>query len=559
MITHDSTTTGLNALINALQDSGVEKITAVAGFPITDLMNQILKDEKEIASWITNEKTALEIVLGASVSGKRGAVIVKHVGMNILSDPLITSVTHTIGAGIVIIVGDDPGVIASQNEQDSRWYGSIAEACVFDPSTPANAYKSVMRAFDLSEELSSPVIIRITDRLLKSIGKIERQKFNNKRKFFDKSIWELKIREKHQRFHLNVYPLLIKESENNLFQNSLTSFKVEYAFVLPIRSFVPNKLSKIKDFFIRSFVPNKLSKIKDFFIRSFVPNELLKKQKIHKNDLGIISSGFTSTLVNKCVYGTNIAHISLNIVYPLPFNMLRNFINAHKKILIIEESESVIESHLCIHKNIFGKKTGHVPYGLIELKDIEYAINNINKVPSIQYKKRDIAKRKNICEDCHFMILYQILRDIDVLVAGDLGCSVRATHAPLNAIDTGYALGSAISVACGFSKKGIAVIGDFAFSHSGIISLINAVQIKANLLVIILQNDIAAMTGGQNSYDLTKVVQAITNNVSIFNIENSLPSNEVKEKLSNLIAHNMDQVGISVICIKAKCEKHKRD
>ena len=187
--------TGFEALYLAALDSDVSLITGVPGYPITSLMELFLrkhgekepveasKDKPRVSSssaseiprdysamWLTNEKVALEMALGASVSGRRALVLVKHVGMNLLSDPLITSTTHTIGAGLVIIAGDDPGVKGSQNEQDSRWYGRIAEVAVFDPANPNTAYRALRRAYELSEETRTPVILRVTADLKKVKG-----------------------------------------------------------------------------------------------------------------------------------------------------------------------------------------------------------------------------------------------------------------------------------------------------------------------------------------------------------------------------------------------------
>ncbi|MGB3907382.1 MAG: indolepyruvate ferredoxin oxidoreductase, partial [Methanomethylovorans sp.] len=164
--------TGIEALFLSFINSKVRIVTGVAGYPITALMEMLIKHQIKgyKAFWLTNEKAALEKALGASVTGQRSMVVVKHVGMNVLSDPLMTSVYHTIGAGVVIIAGDDTGARASQNEQDSRFYGNLAETALFDPSTPQGAYDAVRRAFEISEQAKVPVIIRITDRLLDSEG-----------------------------------------------------------------------------------------------------------------------------------------------------------------------------------------------------------------------------------------------------------------------------------------------------------------------------------------------------------------------------------------------------
>ena len=222
---------GFKALYLAAIDSDVTLITGVPGYPVTSLMELFLKTANPStetaksstnthsstyrARWLTNEKVALEIALGASVSGKRALVLVKHVGMNLLSDPLITSVTHTIGAGLVIIAGDDPGVKGSQNEQDSRWYGRLAEVVVFDPVGPDAAYRSLRRAYELSEETHVPVIIRVTAGLEKSEEKVRRLPASSAvHPGFDRSIWGLRMVEKHQLFHSKVYPVLEAEAEN---------------------------------------------------------------------------------------------------------------------------------------------------------------------------------------------------------------------------------------------------------------------------------------------------------------------------------------------------------
>ncbi|HET8686772.1 MAG TPA: indolepyruvate ferredoxin oxidoreductase, partial [Methanosarcina sp.] len=232
--------TGFGALYLAALDSDVSLITGVPGYPVTSLMELFLRKpaEKELldaletkifvsgtavpevmrnysARWLTNEKVALETALGASVSGRRALVLVKHVGMNLLSDPLITSVTHTIGAGLVIIAGDDPGAKGSQNEQDSRWYGRIAEIAVFDPANPDTAYRALRRAYELSEETRTPVILRVTAGLEKSKGKINRlPKSSAPHPEFDRAIWKYRMVEKHRLFHSRTYPLLEEEAES---------------------------------------------------------------------------------------------------------------------------------------------------------------------------------------------------------------------------------------------------------------------------------------------------------------------------------------------------------
>jgi indolepyruvate ferredoxin oxidoreductase, alpha subunit len=566
--------TGCEALYLAALDSDVSFITGVPGYPVTSLMELFLRKPAEIelldaseakalvsgaaaseivrdysARWLTNEKVALETALGASVSGRRALVIVKHVGMNLLSDPLITSVTHTIGAGLVIIAGDDPGAKGSQNEQDSRWYGRIAEVAVFDPSNPDAAYRALRRAYELSEETRTPVILRVTAGLEKSKGKIKHlPESSAPHPEFNRAVWKSRMVEKHRFFHLRTYPLLEKEAENT-------------------------DLNEVRE--------------------RIAENTGYGSGSGH-GYIGIISSGFTSSIVEKIlkkqkefraeVSYPEISHLSLSLVNPLPLGKIMDFLRSNQKVLVAEESEPFIEEQIRITGNVYGKKTGHLPYGQVTPEDIEFALEHIEEeilkptdTISLEAAKKN---RAGICGDCAYLPLYRFLSTLEVWVAGDMGCSVRSAPEPLAAVDVSFALGSAISVACGFEKKGIAVIGDFALAHSGILGLLSAATTGCNVLVLVLQNEVAAMTGGQAVPDLRKVVEAITPDVSIFDIdasEEEAPDRTEKvtdktetenkagheienhisnPKLSELIRAKLALPGLSVIFIKAKCRKY---
>jgi len=482
---------GLDAVVSGIIDSGVKNVTGVPGFPITDIMESL--GEKVRHEWSINEKVALEIALGSSVCGMRSAVITKHVGMNILSDPLVTSATHTIGAGVVIFAGDDPGIGKSQNEQDSRFYGLIAEVPVFDPRTPENAYFSVKEAFLLSEKVRTPVIIRLTDRLLKSecdfiiqYESVHSKKTNQK---FDKKIWHLTMLGKHQRFHEESYPEMCKYSE----------------------------ISKLNSY-----------------------------EK--KGDFGVISSGFPSVLI-EAILPEKFSHLSLTIVNPLPADLINRFIREHSRVLIVEETEPVIEKQLS--KRVLGKLTGHMPYGLAEKVDIRKAIENI-KIDVIKRKvvPQTIETRgaRPICEDCPYLLLYKAVKELDVPVAGDVGCSIMTSSPPLSLLDAAFSLGGSISTACGFDQKGIAIIGDFGFAHSGIPALVNAVHNKHEVVVILLQNYVAAMTGGQVVPDLTGLIK--------YYIEDTVVVEPADQTIiKNLLETKLRAKGISVVIARAKCPR----
>ena len=481
---------GLEAATFALLDCDVKIVTGVPGYPVTDLMDNITGNIKN--EWSVNEKVALELAFGSSISGERSAVITKHVGMNILADPLVSSTTHTIGAGVVILTGDDPGIQKSQNEQDSRFYGLVAEVPVFDPSTPGRLYQSIIDGYELSEQTCAPVIIRLTDRLLRSEGSIKRKAKTSSFTSFDKKIWHLTMLGKHQRFHRDSYPGMCEYAESS---------------------------------------------------------ELNDHKKKGKN--GVISSGYPGELVESII-PDNVSYLSLGVVNPLPFALVDRFIKEHERVLVVEETEPVIESQL--HDRVLGKLTGHMPYGIAETKDIREAIGNfsMDKVERI-VTPQVIAERgaHPVCEDCPYLPLYNAVKEQHVPVAGDLGCSILTSAPPLSLLDAAFSLGSSVSTACGFNKKGIAIVGDFGLAHSGIAGLINAVHNRHELVVIVLQNKVAAMTGGQEVPDLTELVRFYIKDTEIINMHEDF---DIKKVLRTKLAKK----GISVVFAFAKCPRYDR-
>jgi indolepyruvate ferredoxin oxidoreductase alpha subunit len=493
---------GKDVILKAASLLKIKLVSAVAGYPVTSIVDLFRNDDfwADNTFWMINEKVALETALGASVDGRRSFVLTKHVGMNVLCDPLITSATHTIGAGLVIIAGDDPGATASQNEQDSRYFGPLAEVPVFDPATPEKLLTSLIEAIELSEKASVPVIVRVTSRLLDAFcgSTVLQPKKNVLPPEFDRSVWDYTMKGKHQRFHLLTFPLMEDYSQS---QDCLC--------------------------------------------------------RINTTKTGIISSGYPTSLVEKIIEESNfdISHLALDMVYPLPIKKLKEFIDHHKYVLVAEETEDYIESHISVADNVKGKSTGHMPHGKIEIEHILHALENIEKTHMNKVVKPETSKERgprSICDTCPYLPLYEVLGTIDKPIAGDMGCSILSTSAPLQAVDAGFALGSAISVACGFKGKGIAVIGDFGLAHTGLQGLINAKSNGFDLLVIILQNDVAAMTGGQDVPDLTPVLEVLHDDIEVVDFAEKIKESE----LQALLMEKMEKMGISIILAKGTCPKY---
>lgn len=482
---------GLDAVRRAAEDAGVAVITCVPGYPITETA-EALRAEVSV-----NEKVALEIALGASATGARAMVLTKQLGMNLLADPLVISATHTIGSGLVVLVGDDLGPLGSQAEVDSRAFGPLAELPVLDPRDPAALYASILEAYSLSERLRTPVIVRVTLRLLSASGPVvpTATPARGSGQSFERISWNLTVKGRHERHHGEVLPRAEAASE---------------------------------------------------------ATPLNRQQIAAAAEMGIIASGFPASLAE----GLGASVLAVAYAHPLPWKMIQRFIEQHSRILVAEEPEPFIESQLKMEPKVRGKHSGHLPFGLLERSDLVRALESLQKEPEGASKAREvggyesIAERgyTGICDDCPFVPLYRALARVDAPVAGDAGCAIRATREPYESVDLVYGLGSAIGVASGFRRKGVAVIGDFGLAHSGLQALVNAVWRRREVFVVILNNGVAAMTGGQEAPDLTELVEALapTSYISL-----PAPEREIEEALRAGLA----RPGTSVLVAEGRCAR----
>ncbi|MCK5661560.1 MAG: indolepyruvate ferredoxin oxidoreductase, partial [Methanosarcinales archaeon] len=223
-----------------------------------------------------------------------------------------------------------------------------------------------------------------------------------------------------------------------------------------------------------------------------------------------------------------------------------------------EETEPVIEQQLQGMGNIRGKLTGHLPHTIIEINDIENAISGIEQhivdIPVCVETLDNRGEPRIICPDCDFMVLYGALSRLKekyceqgLIVAGDVGCSIRTTAPPLNLADVGFCLGSSISVATG--ANGVAITGDYALAHSGICALIDAVQKKRDILIVVVKNDVAAMTGGQDVPDLTEMVMGYVEDTMVISSKTS------EDDMFELFDSRYSASGVSVVFVQGMCQR----
>lgn len=478
----------MNGLQAAVQAAGDAAVFVRTYVPGYPITDLAAALQAEIS---VNEKVALEIALGASATGSRALVVVKQVGMNILADPLVISATHRIGSGLVVIAGDDLGPKGSQAEMDSRFFGQLAQLPLLDPRSPPSLHASILEAFALSEQLRIPVIVRVTARLLAAEGRaVLPRPAGGRSQLFEREGWNLTMRGRKQRHHDKILAMASQASESS------TLNRLEIS-----------------------------------------------------GDVGIIAAGRPAALAE----GLGVSLLALGYSYPLPEKLIRRFMEGQRAILVAEEPEPFIESQLCMSPKVRGKLTGHLPRGALQKEDIIRALEHLEERPEKKPQAYEsVAERgyAGICEDCPFAPLFSALAGIDVPVAGDAGCAIRATREPFASVDVVYGLGSSVAVASGFGKKGIAVVGDYALAHSGLQGLINTLWQKRDVLAVVLKNDIAAMTGGQEAPDLTNLLGAL---LPTRYTELPAPVQDVEA----VLREELKRPGSSAVVALGKCTKRR--
>lgn len=444
---------GNEAVARGAYEYGVTVASAYPGTPSTEITENISKYENINAEWSPNEKVALEVGIGASIAGARTIVSMKHVGLNVAADPIMSVSYPGVNGGLVVAVADDPGQHSSQNEQDTRYFGIAAKIPVLEPSDSQECKDFVGEALKISEDFDTPVILRLSTRVSHS-----------------QSIVELGEDPSYK----------LKEYDKN-----------------PNKYIVAPAVAKKR----RVVAENRLRKLEEFA-------ETTELNKVEYNDLniGIITSGIAYEYTKEVM--PNASYLKLGLSYPLPKNKITEFVNKCEKVYVVEELEPIFEQKIkSWGLNVIGKEV--IPtIGELSPEIIRKAILNEEKDGVKLGIAQDLPVRPPVlCPGCHHRGVFYVLNKLGLNASGDIGCYTLAAAAPLNAMDTSICMGASIGMALGFekargkefAKKSVAVIGDSTFIHSGITPLIDVVYNKGNTTVIILDNSITAMTGHQEN------------------------------------------------------------
>lgn len=443
---------GNKALARGLYEAGCSIVSSYPGTPSTEVTEEIAKFEEVYCEWAPNEKVAMEVAFGASLAGKRSFCGMKHVGLNVAADPLFTCSYTGVNAGMVICVADDPGMHSSQNEQDSRHHAIAAKVPMLEPSDSAEAYEFTKKAFEISEQYDTPVIIKMCTRVAHS-----------------QSIVDTGVR----------VEVPVKPYEKNI-----GKYVMMPGNAIQRHPFVEERTRKLVE----------LAENCDF-----------NKVEMGDTGIGIITSS-TSYQYAKEVFGDKASILKLGMINPLPEKLIIDFADKVDKLVIIEELDPIIENHCRqLGLEVEGKELFPMEGEFSQNMVAEKLGVQINPVKSLG---EALPKRPPVmCAGCPHRGLFYTLAKNKCTVLGDIGCYTLGAVAPLSSMDMTLCMGASISSIHGFNKalgeesegRTVAVIGDSTFMHSGMTGLANIAYNQSNSTVIILDNSITGMTGHQQN------------------------------------------------------------
>ena len=516
--------------------AGLSGVYAYPGTPSTEItefiqLNPLAKERKVHSRWCTNEKTAMEAALGMSFMGKRALVCMKHVGMNVCADPFVNSAMTGVNGGVVVLVADDPSMHSSQDEQDSRFYGKFAMIPTFEPSNQQEAYDMMEAAFDYSEQQCLPVLMRVTTRMAHSRAVVQ-----------------------------------VKEEARP--ENAMNYNAVAANWVL-----LPANARKRNDKVTAQQAQLEEDAAKSKY-NSLSP--ALPKGKGEKCPLGIIASGIAYNYVKEalnCQLSTVNCQLLKISQYPLPKRLVRELLDSCEKVMVVEEGQPFIEEQVrgvFESRNILGRLTGELPRtGELTPDCVGQAINAAANSSFFtlhsSFEQSDIvaARPPQLCQGCGHRDVYTALNEVlkeyeNPRVFGDIGCYTLGFLPPYKAIHSCVDMGASITMAKGASDAGqwpaVAIIGDSTFTHSGMTGLLDAVNEKANITVIISDNLTTAMTGGQDSAGTNKF-EAICLGLGVepehLHVVVPLPKN--MPEITRIIREEINYHGVSVIIPQREC------
>ncbi|MBI9059904.1 MAG: hypothetical protein JEZ01_19220 [Labilibaculum sp.] len=519
---------GVEAIAQGAIDGGMSGVYAYPGTPSTEITEYVQhsKQATELnihSDWAANEKTAMESGLGMSYAGKRAMVCMKHVGLNVAADCFMNAAITGANGGLLIVVADDPSMHSSQNEQDSRVYGKFAMMPILEPSNQQEAYDMAKFGFDLSEACEIPVLMRITTRLAHSRAGIAREAEVTPQN-------HMKLPEDKVQFVL--LPGIARKRYKMLLSN-------QEKFELASEESAYNTYTDAAD-----------------------------------KSMGIIACGLGYNYLMENYPNGDCPYPVVKISqYPIPRKMIQKITSECDKVMILEEGYPVVEEMLkgYLEKEaVIGRldgtlsRDGELTPDMVG-RALGFDIQDGADVPSLVS-----ARPPALCVGCSHIDVYRALNEVVAeygagRVFADIGCYTLGALPPFNAINSCVDMGASITMAKGAADAGlvpsVAVIGDSTFTHSGMTGLLDAINEKTPITVIISDNESISMTGGQKSSAKGKL-EAICEGLGVEkeHIHVLLPVPKKHEEIKEIFRKECDYDGVSVIIPRRVCvQKNVRD
>ncbi len=470
---------GNEAAVRGALEGGVSVASTYPGTPSSEIGDTFYKIAREAGVYFefsSNEKVALEVSVAAAVAGLRSFVFMKHVGLNVAADSFMSTVYTGVRGGMIVLSADDPSMYSSQNEQDNRIMARLAGIPLLEPSNPQEIKDLMKFGFELSEQFKIPVLMRTTTRI------------------------------SHMRGVVNLGPI-VSGKEKGIFEKDPAQFVVMPANMVARRKELIEKLARIEETADSSPI-----------------NKIIDKGG---NKFGIITSGSAYNYVMDVVSENNlkVKILKLTFSYPFPEKLVLDFINNVDNILVVEEVEPIIEKEVLaiigkynIKKKVYGKLDGTLPriyeynpdiisFGMAKIVDKE-----LIKREKFSTKLSLPLRSAVLCPGCPHRATYFALKkaikklklkEEEIIYSTDIGCYALGLESPYKMGDYCISMGSSLGIGCGFSKatnqKVISFIGDSTFFHAGIPPLVNAVHNRDKILLVVMDNRITGMTGGQTN------------------------------------------------------------
>ncbi len=512
--------TGNEAVARGFYEGGGLVASSYPGSPTVEILDAVSKYEEIYSEFSINEKVALELAIGSSFYGARSMVSMKHVGVNVAADPLMTFTQTPTNGGFVLVSGDDPGMASSQNEQDNRIFAKFANMPILYPGSSQEAKDYVKFGLDISEKFQSPVLLDITSRVCHSRSLVEfNDRVEHKPSGFDKDVEKYTMLPPH-------------------------TFKVQFSMKERLKN-----------------------------LENYISNSNINSLEEKDSDTLIVASGLMYYNLKELDLPFSI--YKLGLVYPLSRDTFSDLNKRYKNIIVVEEMMPFIENELkLMGLNPIGKELFSFT-GELNTEDIYNGLikGGFLKGQAIEIVKDDVVSRPPMfCSGCPHRPVFDVLKKLKLTVMGDIGCYSMSVLPAFKASHTMISMGATIGITKGMNKAMrmennqepiVSVIGDGTFFHSGMTGFANLLHNTAeddNMTFLILNNSTTGMTGGQSNGSSGLYNKVDDMQIPIKSLLETMGFDNVKEvdqfdykNLKSTIEEETNKKGISIIITTRPC------